>query len=286
MAAILVLLFWLYTHLRLRYIRNKNRQLENLVSERTEELLKALSALSVSEQNIRRQMQVREVFFTAISHDIGSPLRYITMIAENLKDSLAKDHARSQEAKYADGIFQSGHYLYYLTRNLLQYLRISDEGNSLHFEQFNLHALIATKVKVFEPIASERMVTIINEVPESYELYSDPLVCEVVVHNLLDNAIKAALKGTIRIYVSKGQLIIEDSGPGMSKAMADHYSGRAPYPETADSRLKQGFGLEIVQELTQLSGIGLNIETSPTGTKICLAIPSIPDHNPEISPDY
>lgn len=270
MAAVLVLLFWLYTHLRLKYIRNKNRQLESLISERTEELLKALSALSVSEQNIRRQMQVREVFFTAISHDIGSPLRYITMIAENLKISLAKDHAQSLEAKYADGIFQSGHYLYYLTRNLLQYLRISDEGNSLHFEQFNLHALIQTKVRVFEPIANERVVTIINEVPEQYELYSDPLVCEVVVHNLLDNAIKAALKGTIRIYIREGQLIIEDSGPGMSKVLADHYSGRSPYPDD-NSRLKQGFGLEIVQELTQLSGIGLNIETSPTGTKICLS---------------
>lgn len=276
---LLIAFMWVYGRLRLQYIRKKNKQLEELVNNRTEELSKVLSSLSVSEQNIRRQLHIREILFTAISHDIGSPLKFMSMIAEELRDNLETANVPERIKKHADDIFKSGYYLYHLTRNLLQYLRISEQQADLQYRQFDLHFLVEDKTVIFQPIARERSVSVINQVPAPFYLYSDPHLLEVVIHNLLDNAVKATRKGSIiiRMALVNGQphLVIEDSGHGIREEVAAYYNSERPAHE---ENLKPegvyiGFGLHIVKELARLLQVKLHIETSDHGTAVHLIFP-------------
>jgi signal transduction histidine kinase len=273
---VIVFLMLMYARFRLNYIRRKNRQLEALVDERTEELSRTLSALSVSEQNIRRQMHVREILFTAISHDIGSPLKYMSMMAEELRDNLETEKVPEKMKKYADDIFQSGYYLYHLTRNLLQYLRISEENSAFKYKQFDLHKLVDNKTIIFQPIAAQQSVAVINRVPESFYLYNDPLLLEVVIHNLLDNAVKATREGsvTIRVDMIDGQthLVIEDTGHGMREEVVNYYNNDTTAREDniKPDGFYAGFGLNIVKELTRLMGVKLHIQASAVGTAVHL----------------
>lgn len=272
---LIVLLMILYGRLRMHYIRRKNKQLEELVNKRTEELSNALSALSISEQNIRRQLHVREILFTAISHDIGSPLKYMSMMAEELRDNLETANIPDKIKKYSDDIFQSGYYLYHLTRNLLQYLRISERNASLNYKQFDLHQIVENKTVIFQPIAREYRVSIINSIPPSVYLYSDPHLLEVVLHNLLDNAVKATRSGsiTIRMAVVDGQthLIVEDTGHGMRKEIANYYNNDQANEENAKpGGAYTGFGLNIVKELVRLLNVKIQIEAGTGGTVVHL----------------
>lgn len=154
LAALLLLVFmWCYGRLRLRYIHRRNKQLELVISNRTEELNRALHSLSQSQQHMRRQMRVREILFTAMSHDIGSPLKFMSMMAEELRNELQASSLPARNKEIADEIFKSGYYLYHLTRNLLQYLRISEKQNVLRHQPFNLQQLVENKIEIFQPIA-------------------------------------------------------------------------------------------------------------------------------------
>lgn len=276
LVVLLIFCMWLYGRLRLRYIRHKNKQLEALVNNRTEELSKALSSLSDSELNIRREMQLREILFTAISHDIGSPLKFMSMMAEELRDNLEATDVPEKTKQYANDIFKSGFYLYHLTRNLLQYLRISEKKAAIQNRKFDLHRLIEEKATIFRPIARERTVTIENELPPSFQLHSDPLLLEVIIHNLLDNAVKATRDGsiTIRIVSAEGQtqLVVEDTGHGMREEVVGFYnSGRGvPEEHTRPGGPIAGFGLIIVNELVRLLQVRLQIKTGSGGTRIHL----------------
>lgn len=276
LVVLLIFCMWLYGRLRIQYIRHKNKQLEALVNNRTEELSKVLTSLSESELNIRREMQVREILFTAISHDIGSPLKFMSMMAEELRDNLEAANVPDKTKQYADDIFKSGFYLYHLTRNLLQYLRISEKKAALQNRKFDLHRLVEEKVLIFRPIAREKMVTIENEVPASFHLHSDPLLLEVIIHNLLDNAVKATRDGriTIRTILVDGQtqLVVEDTGHGMPKEVVGFYnSGRGvPEEHARPGGLIAGFGLIIVNELVRLLQARLHIKTGSGGTRIHL----------------
>ncbi|HKO80135.1 MAG TPA: ATP-binding protein, partial [Chitinophagaceae bacterium] len=273
--AVLLLLGWVYTRLRLRYIRRKNIQLESIINERTEELKKTLLALSASEQNLRHQMHIRELLIIAISHDIRSPLKFMSMVAEQLKEALEIQNAPAEIKKQAGVLFQSGYYLYHLTRNLLQYIRVSDGSTSLHHEQFDLHQLIENKATIFRTIADEQSVTIINKVPEDFHLHNDPTLFEVVIHNLLDNAVKVTRSGSIVFYTTASEdklhLVVEDTGPGMPQEVADYYNEILPAEKNAEADdFYPGFGLRIVKELIKEIKIKMQIITGETGTAVHL----------------
>ncbi|AXY73483.1 hypothetical protein D3H65_05605 [Paraflavitalea soli] len=277
LGVLVICCMWIYARLRLQYIRRKNKQLEALVNNRTEELSKALSSLSESELNTRREMQVREILFTAISHDIGSPLKFMSMMAEELRDSLEVTNVPDKTKQYADDIFKSGFYLYHLTRNLLQYLRISEKKAALQYRKFDLHRLVEDKAAIFQPIARERNVTIENEVPLLFQLHSDPLLLEVIIHNLLDNAVKATRDGRITIRVEsteagQTQLVVEDTGHGMREEVAGFFNTGVAAPEEIGKPggTLAGFGLIIVNELVRLLQARLQIKTGSGGTKIHL----------------
>jgi signal transduction histidine kinase len=276
MILLAIVLVGIYARLRLAYIRRKNRQLEELVEQRTAEWRNALTALSISEQNIRKQLHIREILFTAISHDIGSPLKYITMMAEDLKTGLEKIPVSDDLRKFADGIHQSGHYLFYLTRNLLQYLRISRENSALYYEEFNLHQLVENKVIIFQPMANDKSLRIINEVPIDCHLYNNPLLLEVIIHNLLDNAVKATRAGTVTINMRSDDngptLIISDTGPGMRPQVANYFKDDyVATEEDASAGSYRGFGLSIVKELTSLIGVKVTIDTDSEGASVHLS---------------
>jgi signal transduction histidine kinase len=271
-----LLLMWLYGRLRLHYIQRKNKQLEALINNRTEELSKVLASLSISEQNIRQQLHVRDILFAAISHDIGSPLKFMSMMAEELRDNLELTDVPDKTKKYADDIFKSGYYMYHLTRNLLQYLRVSDGKSALVYKEFGLRQVIEHKIAIFQPIAHERAVLFNNQVLPSSTLYHDPLLLEVVLHNLIDNAVKVTQRGRItisfRLIDQQPRLVIEDTGPGMPADVVDYYNGDflANGKQTRMDPVHGGFGLTIVRELVWLTGIKMQIETSEKGTAIHL----------------
>jgi two-component system sensor histidine kinase PhoQ len=103
-----------------------------------------------------------------------------------------------------------------------------------------------------------------------------------IAGNLLDNACKwcrTQVKLTAATLVTPGTrregllLIVEDDGPGIANEQRDHVLKRGA---RLDERVSgQGIGLSVVQEVAQLSGGSVEIDTSSLGgAKITVRLPA------------
>ena len=263
-----VLLIFAYIHFRMKRVSRQNRILEVRVSERTQELKDTLQDLQVSEEQLRQQGLMQQRMITAVTHDIKTPMKYLMLMAGTLKRSSAGSEDKQHTAMY-DALYR----MYHLVDNLIQYMKTNVKDHNAIQEITDLHDLLEEKLSIFRPIADSRQIALINEVTPGTKLLVNGQLLAVVVHNLLDNAVKDTVQGSIRVSASlNGQqleLHFRDTGIGMQPAIAEwvnRYSmEEAGEDETRRPHLHNGIGLLMVMELTQLIHGKLAVQPVPDG---------------------
>jgi signal transduction histidine kinase len=250
-----ILLIWGYVTFRIRYIRNKNRLLEARIADRTKELEKTMLALQDSEHDLRRQTRIQDRLITAMAHDIKSPLKFMADSAKRIVGRLNRT-GMEQEQEEAQVLFESGTRVYYYTENLLQYIRSQMKDNKVVIKPVNLFQLVQEKVNIFQTIAAEQRTEIVNLLPADLIINSHANLLGVVMHNLLDNAVKITIEGRIVLEAFREGtqciLSIRDTGMGMRPALLEWCNA-----EPGDDGVQQGpghmgLGLLIVKDLLPL----------------------------------
>jgi signal transduction histidine kinase len=212
----------------------------------------------------RRQQQLAEMttnFISSVSHELRAPLASVRLMAESLDQDRITDHDRRKS--YFRLIVQECRRLSSLVENVLDFSRIHQGRKRYEFEPIALATLIRQTVRLMEPGAEERQVTLALSEPESGSEELQPTwdgqAVQQALVNLIDNAIKHAPPGqTVKIAYAavpqKGDgvpgsihLTVEDPGPGI--------------PAEEQERIFEPFyrrGTELRRE-TKGIGIGLSI---------------------------
>lgn len=275
-----LLCIWGYTRFRLRYIKHKNKMLETRIDERTTALKATLSELQTSEEALRKQTHIQERLITAITHDIKSPLRYMMLAAKRLTDNTVAGDDPNDVHKNAQMLYEAGYRMYHLTDNLLQYIKLSGRDREIVLEEVDLATVVKEKVEIFQDIAATQQTVVVNEVMPGIKVLSNFRLLGVILHNLLDNAVKVTYEGQVRIYVIPGdtlRIIIEDTGIGMHPDMVNWCNAELE----AINKLNMGsghagFGLVIIKELLALMGGRLWVSSSHAkGTRVELLFQSL-----------
>jgi signal transduction histidine kinase len=257
---LVILAIWGYSAVRVQYVRRKNKQLEQSITERTGELEQTLKALQVSEEQLRKQTRIHERLITAMAHDITSPLKYMTDAALNMVKKSGDQAGTEAIRQQAQLLFESGTRIYYFTDNLLQYIKLYARQGIIAMEPVNLYNVVEEKVHIFREIAGKQSTTILNKVPADAQVHSNGRLLGVIIHNIIDNAVKITWKGAIAITTQTEQqelhIIVHDTGPGMPPELvawcntdttgSDQNNGHRDLPEN------MGMGLLIVKELLVL----------------------------------
>src|SRR6185369_11117151 len=93
--------------------------------------------------------------------------------------------------EYANIIHQSGHHLLDVVKMLLDMSRLEAGKFELQTEAFEPLGLVEPCFKIVEPMARERKVQLVTEMPKLLPpLVGDERACRQIVINLLSNAIK------------------------------------------------------------------------------------------------
>lgn len=273
--ALIGICIWGYTRFRLQYIRHKNKLLESRIDERTTALKNTLSELQASEEALRKQMHIQERLITAITHDIKSPLRYMMLAAKRLTDSTANTGNEGMDVhKNAQMLYEAGYRMYHLTDNLLQYIKLSGKDRQVVLEEVNLIAVITGKVEIFRDIAATQGTELLSEVKPGINVIGNFHLLGVIIHNLLDNAVKVTFEGKIRIFVVPDdplRLVIEDTGIGMRPEMINWCNAELTPGDRSVAAMPGhgGFGLLIIKELLVLMGAKLWVTSDhKTGTRV------------------
>lgn len=267
-----LLLFLLYS-LRVKYITNKNKQLQKAVDEKTKDLKMTINTLLDTKASLNGHIENNTKIIQYITHDIKSPLKFMAMTTQRLYDSDGTDKKHLKEN--LKDLFTSSTQMYNFVDNLLEYSKIYNAKGETDIIPSYVSTIIDTKIGLFQNIAKYQKTIIVNMVPKNYLIRINKQPLSIAMHNLLDNAVKNTYSGKI-IFLSytdnSGTHIeIKDNGNGMNQETLEYYRAiiRNYNPGTAKNSLR--LGLQIVIELILTWGGTVTIDSCmEKGTTVTL----------------
>jgi signal transduction histidine kinase len=255
-----MLLIFGFFRLLVERVKRKNRILEAHVQERTRELKETLDNLQLSEQQLRRQGFIQQRLTAAMSHDLKTPLKYMMQVLR--KGAGDKAEIEKDERNV---IYESLYNMFHLVENLISYMKSQYISDDSSLEITDLHFLLEEKAGIFRSVSEAKEVSIVNDTrPGSLVLVNRQLLA-IVVHNLLDNAVKYTRKGYVQLQASCDEeniyIRFTDTGIGMPAAVTAWINQYRNGTSVAENKPPSydGIGLLIVMELLQLINGGIAV---------------------------
>ncbi|WP_417691048.1 PAS-domain containing protein [Pseudidiomarina sp.] len=242
-----------------------NRELEQRVADRTQQLLLAKQAEEKAHESKTR-------FFAAVSHDLMQPFNAATLFCDMLRQRLDGEHG-----VLARQIQQSLQNAEELLTMLLDMTRLEAGNLPVNKQRVNLHEVVAPVIEAQRVIAAEKGLTI-SYVPCQAEVYTDRKLISRMLQNLLSNAVRYTQQGKIvvgcRRHKQTVRLHVIDSGEGIPpnqlKAIFREFHQVSPQGDNPGI----GLGLAIVERLGQLLEIPLKVRsTVGQGTDFSMQLP-------------
>ena len=168
---------------------------------------------------VRRQIkmaQQQQNFMMAITHELKTPIAIAKLNLETLQKHKLEE---GKQQKLIQATLQEANRLNTLTNNILISSQLEGGGYKLVKEELDLSSLTANCVQDFHNRFPERKLN--SHIDEDIDVGGDALLLQILVNNLLDNAVKYAPKeSTIDLSLRKSNkdalLKIADEGPGIA----------------------------------------------------------------------
>jgi signal transduction histidine kinase/DNA-binding response OmpR family regulator/ligand-binding sensor domain-containing protein len=270
------LAMFLYIKIRTQQLEQRSIKLEQMVNERTVEVVQQRNRLREQAEKLREIDSLKSHFFTNISHEFRTPL---TVILGHL-DRLLKQRDGGPENTF-----------HVMNRNARRLLHLINELLDLSKLEAGAMTLRASKADVAE--FTRKIAAMLDSFAEHKEIkltlngeyvaqarglpaiyaYVDGDKLEKVLYNLLSNALKFTPRsGSVDVSVSTGnsdaqtqyvQIAVADTGKGISERNLPYVFDR--FFQGDDSGKTEvggtGIGLALVKELVELHHGTVNVKS-------------------------
>jgi PAS domain S-box-containing protein len=291
-----------------------------LVAQQTAALVNGAVAYQVQQRRAEELAELdraKTTFFSNISHEFRTPLTLIMGPVEELRARLAAQDLAAQNLAAQDlaaqdpagqdpgvrdpgvrdpgireeleVIQRNGLRLGKLVNTLLDFSRIEAGRMEARFEPVELASFSADLASVFRSAMDRAGLAFDVDCGElSAPVYIDREMWEKVVLNLLSNALKFTVDGTVSVSLraegTHAVLRISDTGSGIAAEEMPRLFERFHRIPTARSRSNEGsgIGLALVRELVGLHGGTISAQsTEGAGTTFTVRLPFGHEHLPE-----
>jgi len=235
--------------------------------------------------------RAKTTFFSNISHELRTPL---TLMLGPIEDMLngAVDGAGGDTAPVHRDLLalarRNGQRLLKLVNTLLEFSRIEAGRVDAHYRPTDLAALSADLASNFRATCERAGLALIVECPPlPAPVYVDQEMWERIVLNLLSNAFKYTLSGSITVAMDcidgAARLTVRDTGVGIAAADVPRLFNRFQRLEGSRGRSHEGtgIGLALVHELVRLHGGTVQVDSSVgVGSSFIVKLPLGTAHLP------
>ncbi|HEX6849192.1 MAG TPA: ATP-binding protein [Chitinophagaceae bacterium] len=262
-----------YVNLRTRQLKNKQLWLEKQVSEKTKEL-------QLKNEVLEKNDSIKTRLISIISHDIVTPLKFLTAAGKNL---IEKRNVMSEELQKEtlEEMANTSQELQMLSTNILNWIKYQNEHRRLARENFEIHEMVSQVIGILKSLAHQKHLVLKNMAPQHLTMYQYYEPLKILVYNLLTNAINFSERGEILIGAEKEngfvKIWVKDPGVGMTQDQVEHITADEIIITAAnvDRRKGHGLGYLIIKDLLKMTGGTLHIQSEKgKGSTISITLPA------------
>lgn len=241
--------------------------------------------IKLQNENISKQIadleeinKVKDRLFSIVSHDLKDSISSIKGFID-----LLREEGISQEEFYEliPELSENADNASLLLYNLLNWSKTQLQNLEPNPELFNIQDVFKTKMALIEQKVEQKRIVVIDESQRDL-IYADKSMIEIVIQNLLTNAVKFSRTGDMITISNKNQngnalICVEDTGVGISKENLDKLFKNNAFTTVGTKNEKgTGLGLSICKELVELNHGKIWVEsTVNVGTKFYVELPKV-----------
>ncbi|MBW4553078.1 MAG: hypothetical protein KME35_18495 [Aphanocapsa sp. GSE-SYN-MK-11-07L] len=280
-----------------------NRTLEQKVSDRTAQLVKAMQEADQARSAAEAANQSKSTFLANMSHELRTPMNAIIGYSE----MLIEEAAEREPAEFVPDLEKiqiAGKHLLSLINDILDLSKIEAGRMELYLETFDLTNLIQQVVATIQPLLTKNNnIFKLNSAADLGQIRADLTKVRQSLLNLLSNACKFTQNGTITLTVTRDQMPnslgdgqavraasplgkgnadtiqfkISDTGIGMTPEQMNKLF--QPFTQADASTTRRyggtGLGLAITQHFCQLMGGEITLDSQlGQGTTFTIDLPA------------
>jgi signal transduction histidine kinase len=235
----------------------RRRQINTLLLQHQEEMEKR-------SEELERLNQVKDKFFSIISHDLRSPINALS----GLLDLLDKGAVSASELpKHIKELKARFNHTRTLLNNLLDWTLLQMDKLSVQAAKIDVYNIVEENIQLLTSVQSKD-IRLINEVPRNAIGFADSNTINLVIRNLITNAIKFTNDGgVVRIAVREKDaewlVSVKDNGVGINNEVLKMlFDKTAPYTTRGTANEKgTGLGLILCKEFVEKNGGRIWVES-------------------------
>jgi signal transduction histidine kinase/DNA-binding response OmpR family regulator len=268
-----------------RELEQHSAELEQTVTQRTEELKRAMHAAEDASS-------AKSGFLANMSHELRTPMNAIIGYSEMLMED-AEDDGNSEVVDDLKKIHSAGRHLLSLINDVLDISKIEAGKTDLYLETFEIDSLVEGVVSTVDTLIKKNGNRLSVEVDPALEsMHADVTKVRQALFNLLSNAAKFTREGVIGLHVRGDvvegerwiQISVSDSGIGIPSEKVEHVFEEFSQADGSTTRNYggTGLGLAISRRFCRMMGGDISVTSVlGEGSTFTIHLPAVVQEVPE-----
>jgi two-component system, sensor histidine kinase and response regulator len=249
-----------------RLLLNKNDELghtNNEIQSQKAEIVQKATLLEDQAKKLEELNSLKNKLFSVVSHDLKAPMYALRNLFQNVQDhNLPGEEIKTMLPEVINDL----NYTTGLMENLLQWAKSQMQLSSLYPQRFDITRAFNEVMQPLRLPAKEKEIDIQFKFDKPLYVYADKDMINLVVRNLVSNAIKfTPVNGKIFITVKDNKnhvrVSVRDTGVGISaenqkRLFKEFYSSNGTFNESGT-----GLGLMLCKEFLGKNGGNIELES-------------------------
>ena len=267
----------LYVYYSRRNLRKANLKVEKA----NEELINSNEQIRKQSEHIEELSNLKDRLFAIIAHDLRSPLKNLKGILSLLvAEKLSQEKFQTIIPALVKGVSNTSD----LVENLLSWSKSQLKGATIVPENFDLYYLVEKQLNLFEKQAADKKINLSNKILPNTVVFADVNMIELVLRNLVANAIKFCYPEGIvllsaQTYEGFIEISVTDSGIGIAQENIHKvFQTKERYTTLGTNQeIGTGLGLLLCKDFVEKNKGIIGVEsTTGEGTRFWFTLPIMP----------
>jgi signal transduction histidine kinase len=234
----------------------RNKLSHSFSSSSTKEFKQLSQTLDKMSAKIYRDFISQKEFAENASHEMQTPLAIIKAKLDTLMQS---EKLGQKEMEQLQGVENAVNRLSSLNKSLILLARIENSqfGDS---EEIKISGIVEKSLENFSEIIEAKNLSVEKNIIVSPSIKMNPVLCEILVNNLLQNAIRHNVQGG-RIAIETGDRFLRVSNTGATLNISKEEMFER-FRKNDASKESLGLGLAIVKSICESHGFKVSYEFS------------------------